>query len=116
MMVLELSVFLSWEIKVLVKSFTNNSKWLPGVITGVTGPLSYTVTLADSKIVCRHVHHIRRRCFESNSSYDHDDNDLYLPDIPHTKSSSLLISDSSISTPLRRSTRNRRAPVCYGTD
>ena len=30
--------------KLLVKSFTNNSKWLPGVITGVTGPLSYTVT------------------------------------------------------------------------
>ena len=72
--------------------------------------------LADRKIVCRHVHHIRQCCFKSNSSYDHHDNDLYLPDIPHNESLSPLISDSSISAPLRRSTRNRRAPVRYGTD
>ncbi len=102
--------------KVLVKSFTNNIKWLPGVNTGVTGPLSYTVTLADGKIVRRHVDHIRRRCFESNSAYDDNDNDLYLPDIPHIESSPPNISDPSISAPLRRSTRNRRAPLRYGTE
>ena len=36
-------------------------RWLPGKITAVRGPLSYTVTLTDGRVVWRHVNYVRKR-------------------------------------------------------
>lgn len=38
-----------------------NRKWLPGVITDCTGPVSYIIRLEDGRIVRRHQDHIRFR-------------------------------------------------------
>jgi hypothetical protein len=41
-----------------VKNFARGSKWLPGVVVQVTGPLSYMVKLQDGRVIKRHVDHI----------------------------------------------------------
>ena len=47
---------------VFAQNFTSNlPRWLAGVITEVTGPLSYVVKLTDGASVCRHVDAIRHR-------------------------------------------------------
>jgi len=40
---------------------TSHQKWKEGVITEVTGPLSYKVKLTDGNIVCRHVDSVKQR-------------------------------------------------------
>ena len=47
-------------------------KWISGVIQNQTGPLSYSVILADGHCVCRHVDHIISRVPDTNKS-DFDD-------------------------------------------
>ena len=34
--------------------------WLPGIITEVTGPVSYVIELTDGRTVRRHQDHVRR--------------------------------------------------------
>ena len=43
---------------VYVRDFASGPKWLPGVITATTGPLSYHVTLQDNRVSCCHVDRI----------------------------------------------------------
>ena len=35
---------------VYVRNFSNGPKWMPGVVTAVLGPVSYTVTLMDNQV------------------------------------------------------------------
>ena len=35
--------------------------WLPGIISEVTGPVSYVIELTDGRTVRRHQDHVRRR-------------------------------------------------------
>ena len=46
---------------VFVRDLPARKDWLACIITSVNGPLSYLVTLDDSRIVRRHVDHIRSR-------------------------------------------------------
>ena len=44
------------------QNFSNSDeKWLPGVVTKVTGPLSYYVELSDGRVIRRHIDHLRSR-------------------------------------------------------
>ena len=47
--------------KVYTKNFGQGQRWLPGVITEVTGPVSFMVRLGDGRIIRRHQDHLRIR-------------------------------------------------------
>ncbi|KAJ8248044.1 hypothetical protein GJAV_G00237580 [Gymnothorax javanicus] len=61
---------------VITKNFSHGPKWIPGVITKITGPVSYKVMLGDGNIVRRHVDQIRARP-ECNGVRN-----LEVPDVP----------------------------------
>ena len=46
---------------VYTRNYSGGSMWIPGVITEITGPVSYKVTLADGKILKRHLDKIHTR-------------------------------------------------------
>ena len=46
---------------VFVRNFTNDPTWLSGEIKEIRGPLSYTVSLFDGRLVKKHVDQIRYR-------------------------------------------------------
>ena len=46
---------------VYVRNFGQGEVWLPGVISEVTGPVSYTIELTDGRTVRRHQDHVRMR-------------------------------------------------------
>ena len=50
---------------VYVKNFGPGLKWLTGTIRHATGPVSYTVELADGRECRRHVDNLRGRCVET---------------------------------------------------
>ena len=50
---------------VFVKNLGSGPTWLLGTIKEVQGPLSYAVTLADSRVVRKHVDQIRTRTVAS---------------------------------------------------
>ena len=73
---------------VYVKDFSTPSPtWIPGMVTKVTGPLSYHVELESGRTVRRHVDAVRRRdvlvSAAGDTSQDSTD-DFYLPDLPPT--------------------------------
>ena len=76
---------------VFVKNFTPGAPvdWLPGVIFGVTGTLSFQITLLDGRQVRHHIDHMRRRVMDPISELPE-----YLPD----SSSSMSTSDSAESS------------------
>ena len=47
--------------QVYVRNFGPGHVWLPGTVTLVSGPLSYTVELTDGRIMRRHQDHLRQR-------------------------------------------------------
>ena len=91
--------------------FSSPHKWLPGTITTVSGPLSYHIQLSDGRLCRRHVDNIRKCYHEVPIDIPTSDSDLYYPDFPRSSSDST----PSQSVPLRRSTRDRRPPLRYGT-
>ena len=46
---------------VFVKNHQGTPTWLEGIVTKVTGPLSYKIKLSNGSIIRRHVDHIRIR-------------------------------------------------------
>ena len=53
--------------EVYVENFTKkNPRWIPGIITEVTGPLSYEIQLQDGTKVKRHIDHVRKREVQSS--------------------------------------------------
>ena len=51
---------------VYVKNFAPGPRWLPGVVTRRTGPLSYVIRLANEREVRRHVDHVKRSATKVN--------------------------------------------------
>ena len=110
--------------KVYVKNHTGTTpRWLAGVVTKVTGPLSYVVRLQDGKIVRRHVDHIKKRsvCADVRVSPDQvaDHSHVGLPESetdqenepePSVPETDHAESGTIESVPPRRSTRVRKAP------
>ena len=52
---------------VMVKDFRSSRKWIPGMIVGRSGPLTYLVKLEDGKVIRRHIDHLRARTVISKS-------------------------------------------------
>jgi hypothetical protein len=72
---------------VYVKDFSTPSPTWIGIVTKVTGPLSYHVELQSGCIVRRHVDAVRRRDVLVSASGDTSHgstDDFYLPDLPPT--------------------------------
>ena len=40
------------------KNYSGGKKWIPGIITKITGPVSYQVTLTDGRILKTHLDQI----------------------------------------------------------
>ena len=94
---------------------------IPGMINLVNGPSSFHVLLENSKVVRRHVDHIRFRSSNgptTNSSQNHEATELL--DYPSTSTDSTtnapsLIQNSSQAAPIiRRSTHSVVSPDRYG--
>ena len=47
--------------KVFVKNHQGTPPWLEGIVTEITGPLSYKIKLNDGSTICCHIDHIRFR-------------------------------------------------------
>lgn len=62
---------------VFARNFARGSQWLPGVIKGKHGPLSYEIELSDGRIWRRHVDHVRSRHTE-NLPHPLPDFDLHI--------------------------------------
>ncbi|TRY65067.1 hypothetical protein DNTS_026088, partial [Danionella cerebrum] len=70
---------------VYMRSYAKDSeKWAPGVITEVTGPLSYRVRTSDGQVHRRHVDQLRDRIAPSwrPSGPESEDNNASLPNSP----------------------------------
>ena len=93
---------------VYAEDFTASpTKWIPGKVVKVTGPLSYSIELSDSTIARRHVDSVRARESSPAISGNTATDPLALPDL-HIELPVLP------PPPLRRSTRTRNRPDRYG--
>ena len=80
---------------VLVKNFGSGPTWLSGIVKEVRGPLSYMVTLSDSREVHKNVDKIRIRTVAStNLESDNETSDDFLP-VPMTESTPSPVSSTS---------------------
>ena len=52
---------------VYVRNFRSGTTWIPGTIESAIGNVSYEVMLEDSRMVRRHVDHIRQRWKDSGN-------------------------------------------------
>jgi transcription initiation factor TFIID subunit TAF12 len=115
---------------VYVRNMAQGATWLPGTIVEVRGPVSYTVSLEDGRLVRRHVDHLRSRELSdanpSNTTVPNWDNTLPASPSAEAESSPTpaggadnsqrgdTTSGSGLSqTPLRRSSRTHRPPDRY---
>lgn len=57
---------------VFARNYSAGDKWIPGVISMKSGPLSYHVTLTDDRVVRRHVDQLQKRT--TPGSVDQSDN------------------------------------------
>ena len=68
---------------VYIHDFTQGAPWLPGAIVEVCGPVSYTVSLEDGRVMRRHVDHLSSRelsdMTHSNPTTSNWDNTLSVP-------------------------------------
>ena len=44
--------------KVFMNNLQGTLTWLEGIVTEMTGPLSYKIKLNDGSIICHHIDHI----------------------------------------------------------
>lgn len=113
---------------VFVRDFsTPTTTWLPGIVTKVTGPLSYHVELDTGRTVRRHVDAIRNRTVSVQSrEKSTTDDDLYLPDVPPVTATVPPVTtaqprtrlscsaDSRSRSTIRQSTRHYPPPDRFG--
>ena len=64
---------------VFVQNFSSGPTWLPGIIKEVKGPVFYTVTLSDDRVIRKHVDQIRPRTVPMSSTPDENIADDFLP-------------------------------------
>ena len=112
---------------VYAEDFTpSNQKWIEGVVTDVTGPLSYKVRLNDGTEVRRHVDSVKQRTsfvvvaeetsdFEGPYINSESVSDHNTPSELVSSTPSIIepTGQSELSTGLRRSSRIRRPPQRY---
>lgn len=78
--------------RVFAKNFGQGQRWLPSVVTEVTGPVSYMVKLQDGRLIRRHQDHLRIR--------RHDSPSLVTPEVVVDKEAELCpLDDESITIP-----------------
>ncbi|XP_026054203.1 uncharacterized protein K02A2.6-like [Carassius auratus] len=125
----------SFEVgdSVYVRNYAGGPKWIPAVVEGCTGPLSYKTALGHGQTVKRHVDQIRNRSTDemleiilpAESEQDGDTSALPCADVVKTpadqemsalekeQSLELAVVEKEINQPtnLRRSARERRSPA-----
>ena len=108
---------------VYVRDFSSSStKWLPGTVVKVTGPLSYHVQLSSGETVRRHVDAVYPRHVSlqpAQPQQDTDDtsvNDVFLPNFPAPRptTNNPRQPPQGPQGPPRRSARHRTVPDRYG--
>ena len=100
------------EDTVFVQDLPARSSWIPGVVTGKCGPLSYTVALSNGCVVRRHIDNIRLRETLSVERQDNNENEDW-PDSPNSPNDNApedILEAEKTKLPARRSTRERRQP------
>ena len=111
---------------VYAENFTaasSHQKWKEGVITEVTGPLSYKIKLTDGNIIRRHVDSVKQRTIPTAATETSSEFEGPTIESAATENgqSQLVVSPPRISQPseqseltgLRRSTRIRKPPEHY---
>ena len=110
---------------IYIEDFTPSSqKWIEGIITDVTSPLSYKVKLNNGTEVRRHEDSVKQRSnpvivtkeatdFEGPFTESLVDQDSTSQLVSATPSITQPAEQSELSTGLRRSTRIRRPPQRY---
>ena len=121
--------------------YTPNKEWLEATVSTQTGPLSYSVVLADGRLLKRHVDHLRRRYdIPEVPRTDGSEASMHVPDSPDTVTAGAAATDevgapaaaedqttpestNSASEPnspptpaVRRSSRARKPPLRFGCD
>ena len=91
--------------KVFSKNFGSGSKWLPGKIVRVSGPVSFHVELEDGKQRRCHQDHLRLREVEESTSEDS------LDDVPFPVSTTDRDSEESVVTPAPLDTSPTLSPA-----
>lgn len=73
---------------VYARNYLSGAKWTPGVVTAVTGPLSYRIETEDGRSWRRHVDQLRRRpaTTSAGNSEDNSSVDLSLTALPEAVS------------------------------
>lgn len=72
----------------ITRNFSHGPKWIPGIITKITGPVSYKVLLGDGNIVRRHVDQILARPEDTVS--------VVPPGVPEWPSATVAASENPI--------------------
>ena len=96
---------------VFVKTHQGTPVWIEGIVTEITGPLSYKIKLNDGSVIRRHVDHIRIRHSQGqpDCSTEPSDDSFMFPSPKATPS--CPTQDTPQQQPvLRRSTRTRNPP------
>ena len=104
--------------KVFVKNHQGTPTWLEGIVTEITGPISYKVKLNDGSIIRRHVDHIRIRHSPPQQAISAEsaiDDSFMFPQSQPISTSPNCPTETAPQQPqlLRRSTRVRHPPTRY---
>ena len=109
----------SWKVNdlVYVRNYSSGEKWLPGIITAITGPVSYKVMFTDGHVVRRHADQIRTQASANKDKLETKEGEvsddwLMIPAMPEEENSEIDI-PSTQPNELRRSTRNCAPPDQY---
>lgn len=97
---------------VFIRNFSRSQKtipWLPGHIEMIRGPVSYTIRLADDRIIRRHIDHIRSRSVNHRPNPATSETDPYI-DFPSSTPQAPTGPPRLPVQPLRRSGRTRNPP------
>ena len=95
---------------VYVKNFNRQGpEWLPGEITTIHGPHSFTITLGNGQVMRRHIEHIRRRTCNDHHLGSDDEDYEFLPN-PLSQPPKRTVPQTET---LRRSSRTRNVPDRY---
>ena len=99
---------------VFVQNQTNGPKWLAGQIQEIRGPVSYSVTLQDGRVMKRHVDQIRSRTVQIDKQSEDMLDEFYPLSVrPQQPTTTKPDNTPSGTPPLRRSTRIRNPPDRY---
>ena len=82
--------------KLFAKDF-HGTKWIPVVVSKVTGPLSYHVDTSDGLTLCRHVDHLRIRHSENSKhleTLEESDDEIWTSNQPESATSSAPLESS----------------------